>query len=636
MKQRILCTVIGFSCTVATCYSQEVPSTAYADSLNIESQKIRNVNRPLATRAAKEALQVSEAISYQHGIVEAKLNLISQYVGKNQYDSALELLSQIQGRVRTKFQEGRSDFFYGRVYSALRKYEQAREYLGKAEIIFSSIASDLLANSWTKDWLAAAPNSLGGMEVYRGNLNEALTHFQRSVEIALQHGIAPYREYHNISMVYMRMKQPKKALEFMQNALAQSKQTRDTMALIGSYNVLGMIYKEDEKSDSALFYFDKSQNLAERYGVYNEAANAILNKATVFENQGQYRLALSLLQRSLRTVGNWNVGNISSAYHKLATVYKDLKKYDSAVYWARKSYMLGSQMNYLPRQKENAELLAKLFRTQKQYDSAFKYNDLFLSHNLEFEKANSESRFSDLRVQLETLEKENQIKGLQTTAQLAVLSRDRLILAIVLVVVVSALIVYALIAKQRLSKQRHELEQVKLKAELEKNLDILYQQTLSMISNNNQLEKIEETISALQREEPDSKLSKVLNLVKRSRNQETEWDNFNFYFKSVHTGFYHALESISEDLTMHDKRVCALIILNFSNREIATLLSIESKSVAVLKYRIKKKLHLDDTVDLDTALKAMTTGHEIKPSAGRPFPKSEEGLVEVNDENETT
>lgn len=632
MKQRILCIVIVMSCISVTCFSQEARSTQHVDSLNIESQKLRNTNRPAATRAAREALKLSESLSYQQGIVEAKLNLVSQYINKAQYDSALEFLSHIQGNLRTTLQEGRSAFFYGRVYSALGRYDQAKAYYQSAEEHFGSIGADLLKNSWTKDWLAAAPNSMGAMEVAQGNFNEGLTHFQRSVEIALQHGIAPYREYHNIGLVYARMKEFDNAQQFTNKSLALSEQARDTAAIIAGNNTLGIICNEKKQPDSAFFYYSKCQTLAEKFRAYNDVANALLNKASVFEKKGEPKLALSLLRRNLGTVGKFNVGNISETYYRLGSIYKNLDKYDSALHWARKSYELSSQTNYLPQKKQGAELLAGLFRKQKQYDSAFKYYDLFLAHSTEFEKANSESRFSDLRVKLETLEKDNAIKGLKTAAQLAVLSRDRLVLAIVLLLALSGLVLYAVMARQKLAKRNFELEQVKLKAELDKNHDILYQQTLSMISNNNQLEKIEETIVALQRQEPDSKLAKVLTLIKRSRNQETEWDNFNFYFKSVHSGFYHALEAISEDLTMHDKRVCALIILNFSNREIATLLNIESKSVTVLKYRIKKKLNLDESVDLDTALKLMTTGHQPRTSIPKPHSPSVSGLVEASDE----
>jgi DNA-binding NarL/FixJ family response regulator len=46
--------------------------------------------------------------------------------------------------------------------------------------------------------------------------------------------------------------------------------------------------------------------------------------------------------------------------------------------------------------------------------------------------------------------------------------------------------------------------------------------------------------------------------------------------------------------------MCALIKMGHENREIATLLNIEVASVKMAKYRLKKKLMVDESDDLTT------------------------------------
>ena len=89
-----------------------------------------------------------------------------------------------------------------------------------------------------------------------------------------------------------------------------------------------------------------------------------------------------------------------------------------------------------------------------------------------------------------------------------------------------------------------------------------------------------------------------MNSIKVNKSLDKDWQNFNDYFASVHINFYEKLSEMTTELSNHDKRICALLKLGLSNREISTILNIEAKSVSMLKYRIKKKLKLEEKVEL--------------------------------------
>ncbi|WP_228404809.1 helix-turn-helix transcriptional regulator [Chryseobacterium wanjuense] len=52
-------------------------------------------------------------------------------------------------------------------------------------------------------------------------------------------------------------------------------------------------------------------------------------------------------------------------------------------------------------------------------------------------------------------------------------------------------------------------------------------------------------------------------------------------------------------LTTNDLRICALIKLNLTNKEIVQYENISVRTIETKKYRIKKKLGLDTNTDLN-------------------------------------
>jgi DNA-binding CsgD family transcriptional regulator len=77
-----------------------------------------------------------------------------------------------------------------------------------------------------------------------------------------------------------------------------------------------------------------------------------------------------------------------------------------------------------------------------------------------------------------------------------------------------------------------------------------------------------------------------------------EWEQLKLHFDSVFSGFYDALLAKSPTLTETELRHCMFIKLHIQTKEIARILNVEPRSVQVSRYRIKKKMNLDEETDL--------------------------------------
>ena len=91
------------------------------------------------------------------------------------------------------------------------------------------------------------------------------------------------------------------------------------------------------------------------------------------------------------------------------------------------------------------------------------------------------------------------------------------------------------------------------------------------------------------------------NLIK----QKNYWEEFIIKFSQIHPGFIDNLKNQFPNLTKNDIDFISLVKLNLSNKEIATLLKISHESVISKKYRVKKKLNIEEDSDFDKVLSEM-------------------------------
>jgi len=87
---------------------------------------------------------------------------------------------------------------------------------------------------------------------------------------------------------------------------------------------------------------------------------------------------------------------------------------------------------------------------------------------------------------------------------------------------------------------------------------------------------------------------KLLKKVDGSIAHKDEWEIFEYNFNQVHEEFFNKLKKQFPQLTHKDLKICAYIRMNLSTKEIAPLLNISIRGVETSRYRLKRKLNLDN------------------------------------------
>lgn len=140
------------------------------------------------------------------------------------------------------------------------------------------------------------------------------------------------------------------------------------------------------------------------------------------------------------------------------------------------------------------------------------------------------------------------------------------------------------------------LKEKQLKDQIEYRDKQITTQSLNLIQKNETLKSLKDRLEDLSK--PNKKptpqdVRKVLKLIDESYRHDKDWEDFKLYFEQIYTGFYAKLKVNCPALTTQELRHCALIRLNLSVNECASILGISPESVKVSRSRIRKKIDLE-------------------------------------------
>jgi len=119
---------------------------------------------------------------------------------------------------------------------------------------------------------------------------------------------------------------------------------------------------------------------------------------------------------------------------------------------------------------------------------------------------------------------------------------------------------------------------------------------LKLIEKDEILATLKERLSQGNGDIKAGELKKIVRSI--SNSNANNWEEFEARFMSVNKEFYNKLNAKYHKLSRGDQKLCALVKLNLSSKEMSKLLGISIESVHTNRYRLRKKLNLTREVSL--------------------------------------
>jgi len=376
--------------------------------------------------------------------------------------------------------------------------------------------------------------------------------------------------YNSVASIYAVQKQDALAERYYRMALASFVKTNSTAYLPISYCKIGTLLQKKKDQAGSLRYYQKALALA----------TSTKNK------QAQVK--------ALNALGSWhlafdhNLAQAEAQYTVALTLAKGLQD---------KTFAITTLESLIVLQKEKGAyaLVSDL------QDTVIALKDRFYTN----ERQQIEKH---LEVQFEVSEQNRKLKLISAEQEVSKLANYLLASVLALVVLVFMFLFYFLKrintrdkqllrtkeALVTLMEEQKVLKEEQFQNDLEHKESQLSAITIQILEKNQLLEEIKAILS---KKEPTME-SELKKLVHKYTLQDHNWKDFDHYFESVNKHFYTRLKQNYPEISANDLKICALIKLNLSIKEMAAILNISPDSVKTARHRLRKKLQLSTEENL--------------------------------------
>lgn len=151
-------------------------------------------------------------------------------------------------------------------------------------------------------------------------------------------------------------------------------------------------------------------------------------------------------------------------------------------------------------------------------------------------------------------------------------------------------------------QQLLQLEEDKMQSELRHLNNLLAASTMNLVVKNDYIETIKLKLKEVNKKGSNRETRQALeNIVKEidtTLKLQEDWEQFEYHFDQVHGDFLSRLRDEFFDLTPNEQKLCAFLRLNLNTKDISNLMGISLRGVEVARYRLRKKLNLDQGQNL--------------------------------------
>ena len=143
----------------------------------------------------------------------------------------------------------------------------------------------------------------------------------------------------------------------------------------------------------------------------------------------------------------------------------------------------------------------------------------------------------------------------------------------------------------------------KLQSEIDFKNKELALSTMHIVQKNETLAKLREELDTIVKQTKDSdtksNIKKVIGILSDDHRLEDDWESFAVHFDQVHTDFIRRIKEKYPQLSPKDLKLCAYLRMNLTTKEIAPLLNISVRGVEISRYRLRKKMEIDQDLNLN-------------------------------------
>ncbi len=563
-------------------------------------------NEPeLALDYAEKALELAQSLEYKKGAARSYYDIGVYYSNASQEDSTLTNYN----KAAKLFNEMSSLKGHVLVKSGMAIFEFDRGNFDKALKINDSVITLLNTRLNDSVALARAYGIQGSLHVQKGNYQIALKQILKQVSLLenLDEKVMLADSYNNLAAIELTNENYEESIAYNEKALGIYKEFNDVFYQAVANNDIGMAHYNLQDFETADTYLRTGLDLAQKIGNVNLEATILANLGITSTKMERYDQALVFGKKSLRIVQEINSKNkivenlngLGVTYSAMGDEINAISYFDQVIPLADS---IGNKAFHSLAYEERATSYARLGNHKHAYEDLRQYLKL---KDILYNESKSQ-QIEEMRAIFDTEKKEQQIAQQETEIALLeekekVSSLQKWLLGsgLGLSILVFGFGYYAIRQKMK----RNKLQREKVAAELAFRKKELTTQALHLAKKNETLENLKQQASRLQKKEGDSNaFNELISTINFDQQDDKVWENFTRYFEAVHKDFEKVVVSKYPDITKNELRLMALLKMNLSSKEIASILNISSEGVKKARQRLRKKMNLSSKDSLENTI----------------------------------
>ncbi len=552
----------------------------------------------------KKLDSLQKIVDTESGIKKIKslLNIIGELIQKGENTKALPYaIDAYNISITNKLSEELNSTTkeIGIIYTNLDEYYKANEYFKRSIEFYTK-------NNYDKE-LANCYHNYADFYFNIYHYDKALEYANKSLKLFNEMNLINDELYMTFAIIHLRSGDYNKAIYYQKKAIQSFINKRDSLRIGAHFNEIGILFLENTEYDSAQKYFNDALSLFKIYKPNSETSKSYT--ACILDNLAEIELkkenlenAIILFEQALEIRKEinylWGIGNTST---NIGRVLLKQNKYLEAENYLNEGerYALKcidrSYSNLIL--KNNYKAKAKLYHKTEKFEGAYQYLTKYMNLNDTLYNKEVLTKIRELQIKYETEKKELEIEN-----QKIIIDRkkDQLFLSILiggLIIIIAAVIIINIIKTRKQKEKLLQKEKENLKKELELNNRDLVCNVSKIYTKNQVINKVAQTLTKNNIYFKQANVSMINDIISELKHNidETSWKEFETYFAKVHGSFYESLDEYFPGLTKNERKICAMLKLGMSSKEIASITVTNYKSVDTTRSRLRKKLGL--TVD---------------------------------------
>ncbi|QBQ42107.1 tetratricopeptide repeat protein [Sphingobacterium psychroaquaticum] len=458
--------------------------------------------------------------------------------------------------------------------------------------------------------------AMGEICFHQGHYQQAMEFYFEAEKAFEKAGNTDFlaENYGKMGTLYFYNKQQDKAQQLFAKALTlyqKNKNEEGEARILGS---IGQVYEKRQLYDSAFYYQKMALGKFQHSNNKTGAAKIYENLGSIYEDLERYDDALEHFNQSLNLyrADKNEIGTIE-VINNLGDILRKTGQYTASIAKTKEALLLAEKTKNTYQKASATKDLGKTYGLMQQLDSAYHYAELSRTYSLEVYSQDVLKQTSFLQVLYDMNKQSDEIVRLHGIRKV---NRVMIIASAVGAFLLIGLIL-VIVSRQRLkirdqknTAEKQKAEHALVQVQLEKKVleeELLKEQlvvkgrelsthTLNLIKNKQFLEQLRIDLLAMVKDERRDQKKQIQQLVQEIDNsfgEEQHWKEFAQAFEQVHQQFFEKLKSHSADLTAADLRLIALMKMNLNSAEIAVMLGISTDSLRVARYRLRKKLQME-------------------------------------------